>query len=261
MTYTLGIDIGTFESKGVLVDHSGNVAAMATAPHEMLVPQPGWAEHRPDDDWWGDFVTITRKLLADTGTDPAEIKAGTLQAWAKDVDYRHLAAAVSNVAGDSPHARKLADRWTASRNEMVGCAGWHTLATIARDGLPPGSLDSFGVEVDGTIFGSFSNGAIRTLGRVVLATFDEVTAAANAVGEIIAAGIVPGGLEMMDNPAIRAAEDFVHAGYPVDAAAILLCELDGTEDEVAALLREVTDILQRCDASDVRVAQDDEVEV
>ena len=110
MTYTLGIDIGTFESKGVLVDHSGNVAAMATAPHEMLVPQPGWAEHRPDDDWWGDFVTITRKLLADTGTDPAEIKAGTLQAWAKDVDYRHLAAAVSNVAGDSPHARKLADR-------------------------------------------------------------------------------------------------------------------------------------------------------
>ena len=133
MTYTLGIDIGTFESKGVLVDHSGNVAAMATAPHEMLVPQPGWAEHRPDDDWWGDFVTITRKLLADTGTDPAEIKAGTLQAWAKDVDYRHLAAAVSNVAGDSPHARKLADRWTASRNEMVGCAGWHTLATIARN--------------------------------------------------------------------------------------------------------------------------------
>ena len=75
MPYTLGIDIGTFESKGVLVDHNGRVAAMATAPHEMIVPRPGWAEHRPDEDWWGDFVSITKRLLADSGIDPAEIKA------------------------------------------------------------------------------------------------------------------------------------------------------------------------------------------
>ncbi|MDJ0627538.1 MAG: FGGY-family carbohydrate kinase [Rhodobacter sp.] len=75
MPYTLGLDIGTFESKGVLVDDRGRIAALATAPHEMLVPQPGWAEHRPDQDWWGDFVAITRKLLAETQIDPAEIKA------------------------------------------------------------------------------------------------------------------------------------------------------------------------------------------
>ncbi len=75
MPYTLGLDIGTFESKGVLVDHDGQVAAMATAPHEMLVPHPGWAEHRPDEDWWSDFVTITKQLLADTKIDPTEIKA------------------------------------------------------------------------------------------------------------------------------------------------------------------------------------------
>lgn len=73
--YTLGIDIGTFDSKGVLVDAQGNVIAMANVPHEMLVPQAGWAEHRPNEDWWGDFVTITRALLADSGVDPTEIKA------------------------------------------------------------------------------------------------------------------------------------------------------------------------------------------
>ncbi|RKZ36638.1 MAG: FAD-binding oxidoreductase, partial [Gammaproteobacteria bacterium] len=68
--------------------------------------------------------------------------------------------------------------------------------------------------------------------RVLLAAFDNVDVAGNAVGRIIAEGIIPAGLEMMDNPAIRAVEDFVHAGYPTEAAAILLCELDGTEAEV-----------------------------
>ena len=73
MTYTLGIDIGTFESKGVLVDGSGRIVASAAQPHEMIVPQAGWAEHRPDEDWWGDFVALTAALLAESGVDPAEI--------------------------------------------------------------------------------------------------------------------------------------------------------------------------------------------
>ena len=67
-----------------------------------------------------------------------------------------------------------------------------------------------------------------------LAAFDDVEKAGQAVADVIGAGIVPAGLEMMDNPAIRAAEDFAHAGYPTDVAAILLCELDGGEAEVAA---------------------------
>lgn len=75
MSYTLGVDIGTFESKGVLVDSDGEVVASAARGHEMIVPQPGWAEHRPDQDWWGDFVFITRRLLADSGVDPQDIKA------------------------------------------------------------------------------------------------------------------------------------------------------------------------------------------
>lgn len=75
MNYTLGIDIGTFESKGVLVDGAGGIVAQASHPHEMIVPQPGWAEHRADEDWWGDFVRITRQLLADSGVDPKDIAA------------------------------------------------------------------------------------------------------------------------------------------------------------------------------------------
>ena len=75
MSHTLGIDIGTFESKGVLVDAQGDVAASATRPHQMLVPQPGWAEHRADEDWWGDFVAIARELLERSGLDAHDIDA------------------------------------------------------------------------------------------------------------------------------------------------------------------------------------------
>ena len=94
--------------------------------------------------------------------------------------------------------------------------------------------------------------------RVLLAAFDDVGAAGAAVGRIIADGIIPGGLEMMDNGAIRAAEDFVHAGYPTDAAAILLCELDGTESEVDDQIAHVSRLLDECRATEVRVARDEE---
>jgi xylulokinase len=75
MTYYLGIDIGTFESKGILADQSGNIVARAAKPHKMLVPQAGWAEHRPVEDWWDDFTFICQKLLADSKVDPREIRA------------------------------------------------------------------------------------------------------------------------------------------------------------------------------------------
>jgi len=75
MSYTLGVDIGTFESKGVLVDAEGGIVAQAARPHEMLVPRAGWAEHNADEDWWGDFVFIIQKLLAGSRVDPRAIKA------------------------------------------------------------------------------------------------------------------------------------------------------------------------------------------
>ena len=93
--------------------------------------------------------------------------------------------------------------------------------------------------------------------RVLLASFDSVEKAGLAVGDIIANGIIPGGLEMMDNLSIRAAEDFIHAGYPVDAEAILLCELDGVESDVQEDCERVNDILLKAGATDVRLAQDE----
>jgi len=93
--------------------------------------------------------------------------------------------------------------------------------------------------------------------QAVLAAYDDLEKAGAAVAAIIAAGIIPGGLEMMDNPAIRAAEDFVHAGYPVDAAAILLCELDGTNEEVSDALMQVRELLLASGATEVRTARDD----
>jgi glycolate oxidase len=94
--------------------------------------------------------------------------------------------------------------------------------------------------------------------RVLMAAFDDIEKAGNAVAKVIAAGVIPGGFEMMDNAAIRAAEDFVHAGYPVDAEAILLCELDGMEDDVVSQVAKVEKLLAESGATDIRLAGDEE---
>ncbi|MCG6935798.1 MAG: FAD-linked oxidase C-terminal domain-containing protein [Anaerolineales bacterium] len=94
--------------------------------------------------------------------------------------------------------------------------------------------------------------------QVVLAAFDDVVKAGAAVGNIIAEGIIPAGLEMMDKLAIKAAEDFVHAGYPTDAEAILLCELDGTNKEVSEQILRVREILQESGASEIRTAKNEQ---
>lgn len=93
--------------------------------------------------------------------------------------------------------------------------------------------------------------------QVILAAFDDVVKAGEAVGNIISAGIIPAGLEMMDKLAIQAAEDFVHAGYPRDAQAILLCELDGTNEEVSEHIYQVREILKQSGATEIRTAKDD----
>ena len=93
--------------------------------------------------------------------------------------------------------------------------------------------------------------------QVVLAAFDSVETAGAAVAKIIGAGLLPAGLEMMDNLSIRAAEDFVHAGYPIDAAAILLCELDGSNAEVSEQILAVREVLLNAGATEVRTAEDD----
>jgi glycolate oxidase len=94
--------------------------------------------------------------------------------------------------------------------------------------------------------------------QVVLAAFDDVAQAGAAVGAIIAAGVIPAGLEMMDKLAIEAAEAFVHAGYPLDCAALLLCEIDGVNEEVSDDIATVHEVLKASGATEIRTAEDED---
>ncbi|WP_020680433.1 FAD-linked oxidase C-terminal domain-containing protein [Marinobacterium rhizophilum] len=91
--------------------------------------------------------------------------------------------------------------------------------------------------------------------QVVMAAFDSVQQAGDAVGGIISRGIIPAGLEMMDTHAIRAAEDFAKAGYPRDAQALLLCEVDGTAEEVQEHITQVEGLFATFGATSVRTSQ------
>lgn len=93
------------------------------------------------------------------------------------------------------------------------------------------------------------------LAQVVMASFADVAKAGDAVAAIIAAGIIPAGLEMMDKAATAAVEPFVKAGYDMNAEAILLCESDGTPEEVAEEIARVTEVLSAAGANDIRVSQ------
>jgi glycolate oxidase len=93
--------------------------------------------------------------------------------------------------------------------------------------------------------------------RVIMASFDDVEKAGDAVAAIIAAGIIPAGLEMMDQPATRAVEEFVHAGYDLDAKVILLCESDGTPEEVEEEIARIQAVLERAGATAMRVSRDE----
>ncbi|MBE0612572.1 MAG: FAD-binding protein [Burkholderiales bacterium] len=93
--------------------------------------------------------------------------------------------------------------------------------------------------------------------RVILAAFDDVEKAGNAAAAMIAAGIIPAGLEMMDQPATRAVEEYVHAGYDLDAAALLLCESDGTVEEVEEEIGRMTAVLKQAGAYDFRISENE----
>jgi glycolate oxidase len=93
--------------------------------------------------------------------------------------------------------------------------------------------------------------------RVIMASFDDVEKAGNAVAAIIAAGIIPAGLEMMDRPATHAVEQFVAAGYDLQAAAILLCESDGAPGEVEHEIARMKEVLERAGAVRMSVSRDE----
>ena len=95
------------------------------------------------------------------------------------------------------------------------------------------------------------------IAQVIMASFRDVESAGVAVANVIGAGIVPAGLEMMDKLATRAVEDFVHAGYDLEAEAILLAESDGAREEVAEEIERMTEVMRASGATGIRVSRDD----
>jgi glycolate oxidase len=93
--------------------------------------------------------------------------------------------------------------------------------------------------------------------QVVMAAFDDIREAGNAVANVIGAGIIPAGMEMMDRITTRAVEEYVHAGYNLEAAAILLCESDGTVEEVADEVLRIGEIMRQSGAIEIKTSRDE----
>ncbi|WPB56454.1 FAD-linked oxidase C-terminal domain-containing protein [Xylophilus sp. GOD-11R] len=143
---------------------------------------------------------------------------------------------------------------------------------FAADGEPvefgSEALDVAGLDLLAVLVGSEGMLAVTTevtvklvpkpqLARCIMASFDDVRKAGDAVAAVIAAGIIPAGLEMMDKPMTIAVEDFVHAGYDLRAEAILLCESDGTPEEVAEEIGRMTEVLRGCGATAITCSADE----
>lgn len=145
-----------------------------------------------------------------------------------------------------------------------------TIVTVEGDLLTIGSegLDSSGPDLMALVIGSegmlgvVTEAIVRLLPKpsncqVVLASFNNVESAGDAVSAVIASGIIPAGFEMMDALTVRAAEDYCHAEYDTSAAALLLCELDGTNEQVRVDINHVMNIFERLGAISIRVSEDE----
>jgi glycolate oxidase len=136
--------------------------------------------------------------------------------------------------------------------------------TLGSDGLDVCGMDLLAL-ITGSegLLGVVTEVKVKLLPRpevaqVIMAGFDSVEKAGDAVGGIIAHGIIPGGLEMMDSHAIIAADDFAGAGYPREAKALLLCEVDGTREEVHEHIAEAEAVFRKLGATSIRTSQSEE---
>ena len=131
------------------------------------------------------------------------------------------------------------------------------------------ALDAPGYDLMSVVIGSEGMLAVVTevtvklipkpmLARCIMASFDDIRKAGDAVAAVIAAGIIPAGLEMMDKPMTAAVEDFVHAGYDLTAEAILLCESDGTPEEVEEEIGRMSAVLLDAGATKIAVSQSEQ---
>ncbi|HEV7129361.1 MAG TPA: FAD-linked oxidase C-terminal domain-containing protein, partial [Ktedonobacterales bacterium] len=218
-----------------------------------------------------------RQILAvDLPNQRVVVQPGVLNLWitqrvapdgyfyAPDPSSQQVCSIGGNIAENSGGAHCLKYGFTV--NHVLGMRVVLPDGELVEVGAP--TLDAPGYDLTGIIVGSEGTLAIATeiTVRIVrkaeavsttLVAFHHTDAAGEAVSGIIAAGIVPAAVEMMDSLAIQAAEAAVHAGYPLDAGAILLVELDGPRAEVEAQQAQVEDICQRAGAWEQRLARDD----
>ncbi len=170
-----------------------------------------------------------------------------------------------NVAENSGGVHCL--KYGMTTNNLLGCEMVLMTGEIVRIGgkqLDAGGYDLLGV-ITGSegLLGVVTEVTVRILkkpecARAVLVGFASSEDAGECVSRIIGAGIIPGGMEMMDRPAIHAVEEFVHAGYPLDVEALLIVELDGPQAEVDHLIARVEAIARDCRAATCRVSTSEE---
>ena len=132
-------------------------------------------------------------------------------------------------------------------SEALDCAGLDLMTVLI------GSEGMLAVTIDVTV----KLVPKPQLARCIMASFDDIRKAGDAVANVIAAGIIPAGLEMMDKPMTAAVEDYVHAGYDLDAVAILLCESDGTPEEVAEEISRMEAVLGSSGATRIQVSENE----
>ena len=182
--------------------------------------------------------------------------------YAPDPSSQIACSIGGNVAENSGGVHSL--KYGLTTNNVMGVEMVLMTGEVLRVGgkhLDGGGYDLLGV-ITGSegLLGVITEVTVRILqkpetARAVLVGFPSNEAAGDCVAAIIAAGIIPGGMEMMDKPAIHAVEDFVHAGYPRDVEALLIVELDGPEAEVTDLIARVQAIAEETGANTVRVSQ------
>src|SRR5215467_11260404 len=170
-----------------------------------------------------------------------------------------------NVAENSGGVHCL--KYGVTTNNVLGCEMVLMSGEVLR--LGGSHLDAAGYDLLGVVTGSegllgvITEVTVRLLkkpecARAALIGFAASEDAGDCVARIIGAGIIPGGMEMMDRPAIKAAEEFVHAGYPLDVEALLIVELDGPRAEVDYLLERVQEIARGCGALTCRLSNSED---
>src|ERR1700755_1464153 len=204
-------------------------------------------------------VVVTEPGVTNLAISQAVAHAGFY--YAPDPSSQIACSIGGNVAGNSVGVHCL--KYGMTTNNVLGCE----IVLISGEIIKVGgkSPETSGYDVMGIITGSegllgvITEITVRILqkpetARALMVGFAQVEAAGQCVADIIGAGIIPGGMEMMDKPAIHAAEAFVHAGYPLDVEALLIIELDGPVVEVDELINRVEKIALGCGSTTCQIS-------